>query len=59
MITQVVLTFTTRGKLQLIQWSTFVSQLPMSQFKLLTPGENINGATLPVSQLEQDGALHH
>ena len=27
----------------------------MSYFKLLTPGENINGATLPVSCLEQGG----
>ena len=37
----------------------FVSILPLSWLKLLTPGENINGATLPVTQLEQGGAWGH
>ena len=37
--------------------STIQSQLPKSQFKVLTPGEFINGTTLPVSQLEKGGAL--
>ena len=59
MITQVVQTFTTRGKLQPIQWPNIVSQLPMSSFKLLTPGEYISSATLKVSQLEQGGTLCH
>ena len=59
MIIKVVQTFTTRGKLQPIQSHTFVSQLPMSYFKLLTPGKNINGATLPVSCLEQGGTVRH
>ena len=59
MITQVVQTFTTMGKLQSIQWPTIVSRLPMSLSKLLTPGENISVTTLKVSQLEQCGALHH
>ena len=36
---------------------TIKSQLPKSQFKVLTPGEFINGTTLPVSQLEQGGTL--
>ena len=58
-ITQVVQNFTIRGKIQPIQMPTFVSQLPMSQFKLITPEENINGTTLPISQLEQGVALCH
>ena len=51
-----VQTFTTRGKQLPILSPTFVSWLPKSYFQLLTPGDNINGATLPVSQPEQGGA---
>ena len=59
LLSQVVQTFTTRGKLQPIQSHTFVSQLPMFYFKLLTPGENINAGTLPISHLERGGAMLH
>ena len=59
LLSHVVQTCTTRGNLQPIQSHTFVSQLPMSYFKLLTPGKNINGATLPVSCLEQGGTVRH
>ena len=38
---------------------TIVSRLPKFYFKLLPPGENFNGATLLVSQLEQGGACCH
>ena len=31
----------------------------ITKVKVQTPGENINGATLPVSQLEQGGAWRH
>ena len=59
LLSHVVQTFTTRGKLQPIQSHTFVSQLPMSYLSLLTPGENIYGTSLPVSHLEQGGAVRH
>ena len=53
-----ILTINNQGEINQLNHLLLCHDYPYL-FKLLTPGENINGATLPVSQLELGGAWRH